>query len=277
MTPDLTIGQALSQATEMLERAAVGVPRLTAEVLLAHALGKDRTWLIAHSPDPLTELAWIHFGRYLHQRLEGVPTQYITRRQEFYGREFVVSPDVLIPRPETEHIVEAVIEHKPRGRVLDVGTGSGAIAVSIALETKATVFASDVSLAAVRVARENAARLGAAVRFFCADLLSAVPDASFEVITCNPPYVPERDKPGIQREVRDHEPQVALWGGYDGMDVYRRLIPEAWRVLRPGGWLLMELGYSAVRPVTAMLNEWAGGEIRGDLAGLPRVAVARKP
>jgi release factor glutamine methyltransferase len=277
MTPDLTLGEALTQGTRLLADAGIGVPRLTAEVLLAHALGKDRAYLIAHSADPLTELAWIHYGRYLHQRLAGTPTQYITRRQEFYGREFRVSPDVLIPRPETEHLVEAAIELKPRGAVLDVGTGSGAIAISLALETRAArVYASDISAAALRVARENARALGAAVSFFRGDLLAAVASSSCDMITANPPYVPRRDQHAIQREVRDFEPAVALWGGEDGLAIYRRLIPEAARVLRPGGWLLLELGYQAADPVLAMLSGWAGGEIRTDLAGLPRVALARR-
>ena len=261
----------------MLEEAGIGVPKLTAEVLLAHALGKDRTYLIAHAMDPLTELAWIHYGRYLHQRLEGTPTQYITRRQEFYGREFRVSPEVLIPRPETEHLVEAAIELKPRGTVLDVGTGSGAIAVSLALETKAArVFASDLAEGALRVAAANARALGAEVEFFRADLLDGVANASCDLITANPPYVPQRDRLAIQREVRDFEPPLALWGGEDGLAIYRRLIPEAARVLRPDGWLLLELGYQAAEPVMAMLADWAGGELRTDLAGLPRVALARR-
>ncbi len=278
MAPELTLAQAAAQGAQLLEVAGIAVPKLTAEVLLAHALGKDRTYLIAHGPDPLTELAWIHYGRYLHQRMEGTPTQYITRRQEFYGREFRVSPEVLIPRPETEHLVEAALELQPRGTVLDVGTGSGAIAVSVALESRAArVLASDLSEGALRVASGNARALGAGVAFFRADLLEGVADGACDMILSNPPYVPHRDRTLIQREVRDFEPPLALWGGDDGLAIYRRLIPEAARVLRPGGWLLLELGYQMAEPVLELLAGWADAELQADLAGLPRVARARRP
>ena len=149
---------ALLQGQRLLEQGGIDVPRLTAEVLLAHAVGQDRVWLFAHATDELKEVWWIHYGRYLHQRLEGRPTQYITGRQEFYGREFRVTRDVLIPRPETEHVVEEALKHSA-SRVLDVGTGSGAIAVTLALETTARVFATDVSAAALTVAASNARRL----------------------------------------------------------------------------------------------------------------------
>ncbi|HEX6895066.1 MAG TPA: HemK family protein methyltransferase, partial [Bryobacteraceae bacterium] len=148
----MTIQTALSQGTRVLEDAVIAVPRLTAEVLLVHALQRDRAYLYAHSDEELTERAWIHYGRYLHERIKGKPTQYITGRQEFYGREFSVTPDVLIPRPETEHLVEASLERIRSGDVvLDVGTGSGAIAVTLAIQTGARLFASDISLAALRV------------------------------------------------------------------------------------------------------------------------------
>src|SRR5579862_4018602 len=131
----MDVRTALKQGQDLLEQAKISAPRLTAEVLLAHAIGCDRAWLFAHSDEELKELWWIHYGRYLHQRLEGVPTQHITGRQEFYGREFRVSPDVLIPRPETEHLVETAVKKLRTGaRVVDVGTGSGAIAISVALE-----------------------------------------------------------------------------------------------------------------------------------------------
>src|SRR5580700_10680516 len=151
----MTVQTALLQGTKLLEDGAVIAPRLTAEVLLMHALQHDRAYLYAHSDDELTEVAWIHYGRYLHERLKGKPTQYITGRQEFYGRDFRVTPDVLIPRPETEHLVEAAIAHiHPRDLVVDVGTGSGAIAVTLALETPAHVFATDISTAALNAARD---------------------------------------------------------------------------------------------------------------------------
>src|SRR5262249_15054092 len=156
-----------------LEDAKISVPRLTAEVLLAYAIGCDRAWLFAHSDEELKEIWWIHYGRYLHQRIQGTPTQYITGRQEFYGREFRVTPDVLIPRPEAEHVIEAVLPHA-HGRVLDVGTGSGAIAVTIALESPARVFATDISFEALSIARQNAFRLGARVELVQCDLASAL-------------------------------------------------------------------------------------------------------
>ncbi len=156
----MTLGTALQQGTALLEKAALPVARLTAEVLFCHALRADRAYLYAHSTDELTELAWIHYGRYLDERLKGKPTQYITHRQEFYGRDFYVNGDVLIPRPETEHLVEAALGHVRRaasGTIVDVGTGSGAIAISLALELGRSVMASDVSVKALAVAQRNAA------------------------------------------------------------------------------------------------------------------------
>ena len=228
-----------------------------------------------HGNDELIELWWIHYGRYLHERMQGKPTQHITGRQEFYGREFRVTPDVLIPRPETEHLIEAALPFgNAATRILDIGTGSGAIAATLALETKARVIATDISLPALAVAQRNAQALGASVDFTACDLGSAFTDASFHLIVSNPPYVAERDRATLQPEVRDREPALALFGGDDGLTVYRRLIPEAARLLRPGGWLMMELGEAT--PVSEMLSDWHDVEIRNDLAGIPRVVIARK-
>lgn len=268
---------ALLQGQQLLDDAKISAPRLTAEVLLAHAIGCDRSWLFAHSDEELREVWWIHYGRYLHQRIQGVPTQYITGRQEFYGREFRVTPDVLIPRPETEHVIEAALQlvtnHrlKPVPRVLDIGTGSGAIAVTLALEMGARVFATDISSAALSVARENARRLGAKLEFVNCDLAGAL-TGEFDLVVSNPPYVPETESLPI--EVREHEPAVALYGGVDGYEIYRRLIPEAARLLKPGGWLVMELGYRSREAVTTMLGDWRDVEVSTDLAGLPRVVMA---
>jgi release factor glutamine methyltransferase len=225
---------------------------------------------------------WIHYGRYLHERMQGKPTQYITGRQEFYGREFRVTPDVLIPRPETEHVVEAALKRAQvasgQGRlsVIDIGTGSGAIAVTLALETRASVTATDISNAALCVASGNARRLKAPVHFVACDLADAIAGGRFDLVVSNPPYVPESDSSTIQREVRDHEPAVALYGGKDGFDVYRRLIPEAARLLKPGGWLVMEIGYRSGEAVASMLGTWRDVETVPDLAGLARVMVARR-
>ncbi len=221
----MTLQTALLQGTEILEKASIPVPRLTAEVLLCHAMRCDRTRLYAHGDDQLTELGWIHYGRYLNERLKGKPTQYITHKQEFYGRDFFVDRAVLIPRPETEHLVEAAIAHlktRPSARVLDVGTGSGAIAVSVALETDVRVFASDISLDALRVAGRNRASYAAPVDFFAADLAAAVNHGSLDLVVSNPPYVPGADAANMQREVRDWEPHVALFAGDSGFEIYRR-------------------------------------------------------
>jgi release factor glutamine methyltransferase len=276
----LTLDQALQQGAELLERENVPAPRLTAEVLLCHALCQERPYLYAHSKDELTDLWWIHYGRYLHERLKGKPTQYITHRQEFYGRDFRVGPDVLIPRPETEHLVDAAVaavrEHGRR-RILDVGTGSGAIAISIALETGVTVLASDISTAALSVARQNRETLNAPVAFFAGDLVEAVGHQSLDLLVSNPPYVPARDKANVQREVRDWEPEIALYGGEDGEEMYRRLILQAGDAVRPTGQLMMEMGYRSLEQVRPMLEQhWMDITVIDDLAGLPRVIVARR-
>jgi release factor glutamine methyltransferase len=263
----LTIREALRQGSLLVDS------RLAAEVLLAHAMHVERSYFYAHPEQELREVEWIHYGRYLHERSQGKPTQYITHKQEFYGREFRVTPDVLIPRPETEHLVEAALE-LPGGTVVDVGSGSGAIAVTLALERKARVIAVDVSAAALSVTRENATRLGAEVVLVLSDLLSAFSDESVNLIVSNPPYIAHDARPGLQREVRDWEPGLALFGGRDGLEVYRRLIPEAWRVLRPGGHLALELGYDSLAAVEAMLPV-ATRRIE-DLAGIVRVLVCQK-
>ena len=274
----MDIRTALLQGRQLLEEAGIAAPRLTAEVLLMHAIGCERAWLYAHSDDELRELWWIHYGRYLHERLKGKPTQYITGRQEFYGREFRVTPDVLIPRPETEHSVEAALELAREARsIVDIGTGSGAIAVTMALETKLRIVATDISERALRIARGNAARLGAAVDFVACDLGYALRDGAFDLVVSNPPYVPGADKENVQKEVREYEPHVALFGGLDGLDVCRRLIPEARRLLRPGGVLIVEIGALMEQQMRQLLAGWRDTFVKTDLAGLPRVVVARRP
>lgn len=271
----MTLGTALQQGTAILEKAALPAPRLTAEVLLCHALRADRAYLYAHSTDELTELAWIHYGRYLDERLKGKPTQYITHRQEFFGRDFYVNSDVLIPRPETEHLVEAAIAYARRsspGTIVDVGTGSGAIAISLALELRREVWASDISAAALKVALRNAATLSSPVSFFACDLLEAVRPASIDLLVSNPPYVPGEDSANMQTEVRDWEPHVALFAGDTGFEIYRRLIAQAALAVRPGGRLYFELGYRSLDGVRQMLADlWDDLEVVHDLAGWPRV------
>jgi release factor glutamine methyltransferase len=244
---------------------------------LGHAIHRDRVYLYAHPERELAEVEWLHYGRYLHERMGGKPTQYITRRQEFYGREFRVTPDVLIPRPETEHVIEVALPlARGAGIVLDVGTGSGAIAVTLALETGASALATDISPAAAAVARDNAVRLGARVNVAVCDLMEPVASASVGLIVSNPPYVPLGQREGLQREVRDFEPPVALYGGETGFDIYQRIVAGAPRVLQPGGWLVLELGFGCHQRVAGMLANWSGMRIEPDLAGIPRVIAARK-
>jgi release factor glutamine methyltransferase len=277
----MTVQNALRQGYRLLEDAAVPAARLTAEVLLARALGRERIFLYSHAEDELSAMAWLHFGRYLKQRLDGVPTQYITRNQEFYGRDFLVTPDVLIPRPETEHLIEEVIEMGlgPATRVLDVGCGSGAIAVTLSVELDCTVTACDISPAALQVASENARRLDARVQFVAGDISTCFAARSFDLIASNPPYVSQGEAAGLQPEVRDHEPHVALFAGPTGNEIYARLAADAERVLVPGGWLIMELGYRSLDAVLAMFGDaWDNVHTREDLAGYPRViAVRYKP
>lgn len=275
----MTLETALTQGTEILQKAAIPASRLTAEVLLCHALGRDRVYLYAHGSDGLTELAWIHYGRYLSERLKGKPTQYITHKQEFYGRVFYVDANVLIPRPETEHLVETAIAHlkgNPDARVMDVGTGSGAIAITLALETGIAVFASDISLPALTVAERNRRTYNARVPLFTSDLMDAVGRQSIDLLVSNPPYVPGADSANMQAEVRDWEPQVALFAGDSGFEIYERLIAGAELVVKPGGRLMMELGYQSLQGVRDMLAaRWTDISLTQDLAGWPRVISAR--
>jgi release factor glutamine methyltransferase len=269
----MTIGTALAQGSELL-----GHDRPTAEVLLAYAMHCDRTYFYAHPEQELREVEWLHYGRYLDERLKGKPTQYITKRQEFYGREFTVSRAVLIPRPETELLVETILKITPEPRVIvDIGTGSGIIAVTLALELARPIIATDVSFDACSIASCNALRLGANVQFLVADLLEPFADGTAEVIVSNPPYVAFSDRESLQREVRDWEPSLALYGGPSGTAVYQRLIPEARRVLKPGGILALEIGFGQAEAVSELAAGWRNLQLFPDLAGIPRVLTCGKP
>jgi release factor glutamine methyltransferase len=275
----MTLHTALRQACKLLEEENLAAPRLTAEVLLCHALGCERSYIYSHPEAELSDVVRVHYGRYLHERLAGKPTQYITGHQEFYGRDFLVTPAVLIPRPETEHVIEGALAlSPPPRRIADVGCGSGAIAVTLSLEMHADVAATDISVDALAVAAKNAKKLNARVEFAACDLASAIAPASLDLVVSNPPYVALADAPGLQREVRDHEPHVALFAGETGLEIYARLVKEAERVLRPGGALVMELGFKTSGPVRAMLGPlWQDVQILPDLAGIPRVLSAKLP
>ena len=272
----MTLRTAVTQGTELLAASGTLEPRLTAELLLCHAVHCERTYLYAHPERELREVEWLHYGRWLHERMQGKPLQYITKTQEFYGRPFTVTPDVLIPRPETELLIDVILRRRPGARlIVDVGTGSGAIAVTLALELKASVIATDISIAALRVAQASAREVN--VRFLTADLLTPVADAAVDVVVSNPPYVSLADRETMQREVRDWEPHLALFAGETGLDVYRKLIPQAWRVLKPGGLLALELGFGQADAVAALAGGWSNVEIAPDLAGIPRVISCEKP
>jgi release factor glutamine methyltransferase len=238
----------------------------------------ERVYFFAHPEQALREVEWIHYGRYLDERVKGKPTQYITHKQEFFGREFRVTPDVLIPRPETELVVETALRLGPkRGGLVDVGTGSGCIAVTLALESSLSVTGVDLSSAALVGARENAEKHGANVGFVESDLLGAFGDSSLDVVVSNPPYVPLAEMHSLQREVRDFEPHLALFAGASGLSVYERLIPQARRVLKPGGLLVLELGFRLADAVASMVADWSEVHVLNDLAGIARVLACVKP
>ncbi len=278
----MRVDEALRQGIELLEQSLVPSARIAAEVLLMTVLQCERAYLYAHPERELTDSERVVFGRYLRDRMNRKPTQYITGRQEFWSMEFVVSPAVLIPRPETEHLVEHAVElgrHMDAPVVIDVGTGSGCIAVAVASELpRARVFATDISAAALEVASRNASRLVQGHVGFCrCSLLEAIASNCAGLVLSNPPYVPIEQAEGLQREIRDYEPAVAVFGGPEGMDIYRALVPEAARVLRPGGQAVFELGYNVAERVESLFGDgWEKVTLLPDLAGIPRVVSARK-
>jgi release factor glutamine methyltransferase len=315
---------ALKQGIARLREAQVPSYTLAAELLLLHVLGRDRTWIYAHPEAPLSERDDEKFAALLARRAAGEPTQHLTGKQEFWGLEFEITPDVLIPRPETEHVVEVALDRLAvreirAGRqqtfagenllIADVGTGSGCIALALAKELRgARVIATDVSGAALAVARRNAERLALAdrVRFIEANLLANLdvalageehapsqqpkrlvreshsPDRTellqFDLIASNPPYIGRCEKETLMREVRDHEPEIALYGGEEGYELYAELIAQAGHALKPGGLLVVELGHSSLPAVRPLLDApaWTKVAVTNDLAGLPRVIAAER-
>ncbi len=286
MSEPMTLRQAIFAATEQLrgnkdlERTAAR----DAELLLLHALRIPRSTIYAYPGRLLSAREQELFALTIERRLRSEPVQYITGTQEFFGLAFEVRPGVLIPRPETELLVEAVLDRLPRDRALslvDVGTGSGAIAIAIALRLPAAhVTAVDVSSAALEVAQRNARRHGVVgrVELSLSDLLEGVCEraAKFDGIVSNPPYVPEVEREGMHPQVREFEPAEALFGGADGLAVYRRLIPEARAALRPEGLLAMEIGFGQSAALRELLVGWRGVDFLPDLQGIPRVVIARR-
>lgn len=282
-----SVGSALKRATEELGLSGVESPRLTAELLIARVLDWERVRVLAHSESPLPQRAAERFASLVRRRSAGEPLQYILGEQEFYGLPFHVTPAVLIPRPETETLVEQAVlaarELAARAlRFADVGTGSGCIAVSFARAVpKAEGWATDISIEALAVARENAARNGVRERvgFLLCDLLECfAPRPCFDLVLSNPPYVAADDAGSLPAVVREHEPAVALYSGASGLDAYRRLIPQAADRLVPGGKLLLELGAGMAGQVSGLV-EGAGltvETVADDLQGIPRCMLARR-
>lgn len=293
------IAEAIAEGANRLRDSAIADDRRTAGVLLSHALGVDRAYLLTRSKESVDEALYQEYLRFVERRANGEPLQYITGHQEFYGRDFIVTPDVLIPRPETESLVERVInlaQDEDAGRLLqkesnhgplivDVGTGSGCIAITLAAEiANARLLAIDVSGAAIDIARKNAERIGVAerVEFIESDLLAPLTgrnlEGAIDFIASNPPYVEAARTELVQREVREWEPHVALFGGADGLDFYRRLTAEAPAYLKYGGYLVVEIGYSQLNGVRQMIEATTLElvDVTSDLQGIPRTVTSRK-
>lgn len=265
--------------------------RLDAETLLLHLLQtanpeRNRAWLLAHWTDEPEPGILRDLSRIALQRRKGRPIQQITGHAEFFGLPFATSLDVLIPRPETEHLVEKLLElaanlPKTDIQIADIGTGSGAIAVALAHSLpNAQITATDISPKALALARTNAEtnQVADRIEFLEGDLLAPLKGRRFSIVASNPPYIPLSDKPSLSVEVRDHEPHLALFAGYDGLLIHRRLIPDARDVLEPGGWLLMEIGYGQQPAVESLLQASGYREIQfvPDYQGIPRVACGRR-
>ena len=270
---------------DAMNSAAERIVRRDAETLLAHMLGRDRAWLLAHIDDPLTPAALASYELLVDRRAAREPLQYVTGEQEFYGCRLRVNASVLIPRPETEHLVEAVALWAAQAggertlRIADVGTGSGAIAVALATHVAGVeLLAIDASEAAVAVARENVAANGCADRVTVVrgDLLEGCEPASLDAVVSNPPYVPEAEAATLEPEVVGWEPHTALFAGEDGLAIYRRLIPQARAALRPGGLLALEFGFGQRQAVAELLEGWDAVRFLDDYAAIPRVALAER-
>ena len=283
----------LRAAIQRLSKAQVPSPRMNAELLLMFTLGCDRAYLYGHPERELTDEERLRYNEALAQRAKGIPAQYITGHQEFWGLDFIVSPSVLIPRPETEHVVERVLEvlsdwrgvlaqpnvGATKPRLVDVGTGSGCIALALAKELpRVEIHATDFSAEALEIARSNGARLKLQnqVTFHETDLLAGV-QSPFDVVVSNPPYVGLAEEDQVQLEVRKYEPRTAVFAGESGLEVIERLLPQALAILKPGGWLVMEMSGTIAQRAQELVDSWAKVQVMPDLQGLPRVLSAQKP
>jgi release factor glutamine methyltransferase len=284
----------LNTAIERLTSATVPSPRMNAELLMMFVLGCDRAYLYAHPERELTEDGQKQYDRAVAERARGVPAQYITGHQEFWGMDFIVTPAVLIPRPETEHVIEEVldlaksggqecpphtIQANPPFRIADVGTGSGCIALALAKELPtAEIHAIELSSSALEIARGNAARhqMESRIRFHHGDLLAGLEKDYFDFVVSNPPYVGESEADQVQLEVRKFEPRNAVFAGDKGTEVIERLIPQAQTALKPGGWLVMEVSETIAKGVESLLQGWHEVRTLPDLQSIPRVVRARK-
>jgi release factor glutamine methyltransferase len=298
------LGDVLKSAIQRLTSAQVPSPRMNAELLLMFALRCDRAYIYGHPERELTADEESIYENALAQRSKGIPAQYITGHQEFWGMDLIVSPAVLIPRPETEHVVEEVLARVSTGRVgrtflsdrslsessiqkrsaeglriVDVGTGSGSIALALAKELpQAEIHATEISASSLEIARANAARhqLEKRIQFHETDLLDGIEKNIFDFVVSNPPYVGESEEDQVQMEVRKFEPRNAVFAGPTGLEVIARLIPHAREVLKPGGWLIMEISGTIADRVRELLRGWNSVQIRNDLQGIARVVLSQK-
>jgi len=320
----LVVCTALREAFAQLRAAGVPSHTLAAELLLLHVLGRDRTWLYAHPEEQLSSADADRFFVLIVRRAKGEPTQHLTGKQEFWGLEFEVTPDVLIPRPETEHVIEVALDRLAlrelrSGRkqtltgeglqIADIGTGSGCIAIALAKELPgATIYATEISFAALAVAQRNAKRhsVSERIHFLECSLLDKVSSVGARymvplrsqganselrdspvtsrkslllgLIASNPPYIGRREAATLMREVRDHEPEIALYGGEEGYELYAHLIAQAAAHLKPGGILVLELGHNSLPAVQPLLDApaWTNVGVTNDLVGIPRVIAAER-
>lgn len=288
-----SIIQALQWATRVLRESSIATPRLDAEVLLTYCTNRQREDLYSNYTLLLEENEWNSYVKCIERRVKREPVAYITGRKEFRGRTFTITPDVLIPRPETETLVEVLLEKctllkrdKDDLKVLELGTGSGIIAVSLAQEINGTaILATDITFEKIGLARENARMHGCdgAINFIVGYFTQALQirkrEQYFDCIVFNPPYLSAADWRNVQPEIRNYEPPDSLCGGYDGLDCYRNLLKDAASLLQDGGFLLLEMGAGQSVPLTALIqntNSYSDITVVQDLSGIDRVISARK-